>query len=141
VAEHACPADQLALPEDRQADEPVVDVRDRAAALVRVGVEDHVAFEDRLVEALEHLGDVGAELADDHAAVRVGDHRELVVLLADDGTHRGAKERRVHLEARGLERAFDDVERDGIDVDLRDLGDVDGCHHASFPTGLMIRFR
>src|SRR5581483_246256 len=52
--------------------------RDRAAALVGVGVEDDVALEDRLVEALEHLGDVRAELADHHAPVGVGDHRELV---------------------------------------------------------------
>ena len=69
VAEHAGPADQLTFPEDRQADKPVVDVRDRAAALVRVGVQDHVALADRLVEVLEHLRDVGAELADHHPAV------------------------------------------------------------------------
>src|SRR5262249_35292620 len=137
------PADQLSLPEDGQADEPVVDVRDRPAALVGVGIEDHVALDDRLVEGFEHLRDVGAELPDDHAPARVGDHRELVVLLANHGAHGSPEERRVHLEAGALQRTLDDVERDGVDLDVRDLCDLDSVHRAPpWPlVGSMMRFR
>ena len=124
VAELRRPADELVLVEDRHEHEPVVRVRDRGRALERVRREDHVAGVDAPVPVLHHLVDVGAELAHDHAAARVGDHRELVVLLPDDGAHRRAEEHGVHLVARALERALDDVERDGVDLDPgRDLGD------------------
>src|SRR6185437_5233423 len=77
------------------------------------------------VPVLHHLVDVGAELADDHAATGVGDHRELVVLLADDGAHRRAEEHGVHLVAGALQRALDDVERDRVDLEIGDLGDAE----------------
>ena len=134
VAELRRPADELVLVEDRNEHEPVVRVRDRCRALERVGREDHVARVHAPVPRRHHLVDVGAELADDHAAARVGDHRELVVLLADDRAHRRAEEHGVHLEPRALERAFDDVQRDGIDLDVRDVGDAElfgDCHLSS----------
>ena len=121
VAELARPADDLVLEEDRHEHEPVVRVRDRRRALVRVAREDHVARVDAPVPLGHHLRDVGAELADDHAALRVGDHRELVVLLADHRAHRAAEQHGVHLEARVAERVLDDVERDRIDLDVGDL--------------------
>ena len=123
VAELRRPADELVLVEDRHEHEPVVRVRDRRGALERVGREDHVARVDAPVPVLHHLVDVGAELADDHAAARVGDHRELVVLLPDHGAHRRAEEHGVHLVAGALQRALDDVEGDRVDLDVRDLGD------------------
>ncbi len=92
------------------------------------------------VDGVEHLRDVGAELADDHAALRVGDHRELVVLLPDHGAHGRAEEHGVHLEAGALQGSLDDVERDRIDLDLRDVCDLDAVHRHS-SVGLMIRFR
>ena len=119
VTELARPADELVLVEDRQQDEPVVRVRDRARALERVGGEDHVARVHAAIPVGHHLVDVGAELAHDHAAARVGEHRELVVLLADDGAHGGPEEHRVHLVPRVLQCALDDVERDRIDRDRR----------------------
>ena len=112
VTELRRPADELVLVEDRHEHEPVVRVRDRRRALERVGGEDHVARVDAPIPVLHHLVDVGPELPHDHAATRVGDHRELVVLLPDHGAHRGAEEHRVHLVPRALQRALDDVERD-----------------------------
>jgi len=76
------------------------------------------------IPVCHHLADVGPELAHDHAALRVGEHRELVVLLADHRAHGGAEEHGVHLEARVAERVLDDVERDRVDLDVGDLGDL-----------------
>ena len=150
VAELARPADELVLVEDRQEHEPVVRVRDRARALERVGREDHVARVHAAVPVGHHLVDVGAELAHDHAAARVGEHGELVVLLPDDGAHGGPEEHRVHLVPRVLQCALDDVERDRIDRDVgRDLGDPQlvvrgGCHRfassQSFGVIRMLKF-
>ena len=132
VAELRRPADELVVVEDRHEHEPVVRVRDRRRALERIGREDHVARVDAPVPLGHHLVDVRAELTDDHAAPWVGDHRELVVLLADDRAHRRAEEHGVHLETGVLERPFDDVERDRVDLDVGDLGDPQlagiGCH-------------
>ncbi len=131
MAELARPADQLVLEEDRNQHEPIVRVRDRGRALERVGGEDHVTRVDATLPLRHHLVDIGPELAHDHAPTRVGDHRELVVLLADDGAHRRPEEDGVHLEAGALERAFDDVECDRVDLDVRNLGDAElfgGCH-------------
>jgi len=128
MAEHAGPAYELAAVEDRRQHQPVVDMRDRAATQVGVAGEDHVALADRPFVAVHHLSDVGAELAHDHAAARVGDHGKLVVLLPDNRAHGGAEEHRVHLVTRILERALDDVEGDGVDLDRRDLRDCDAFH-------------
>ncbi len=117
VAEHARPPDELAVEEDRDQHQPVVDVGDRPAALVGVAREDDVALFDGVVPGLHHLVDVGAELPDDHPALGVGDHGELVVLLPDDRAHGGSEEHRVHLVASVLERSLDDVEGDGVDLD------------------------
>jgi hypothetical protein len=124
VAELRRPADELVLEEDRHEHEPVVRVRDRRRALVRVRREDHVARIDAAVPVAHHLVDVGAELADDHPPARVGDHRELVVLLADDRAHRRAEQHRVHLVPRVAQRVLDDVEGDRIDLLIRDPGDA-----------------
>ena len=125
------PADQLVLEEDRHQHKPVVRVRDRRGALERVRREDHVARVHPAVPGLHHLVDVGAELPDDHPATRVGDHRELVVLLPDHGAHRRAEEHCVHLVAGALQRTLDDVECDRVDLDVGDLCDpelLSGCH-------------
>ena len=143
VAELRRPADELVVVEDRHEHEPVVRVRDRGGTLERVRGQDHVPGIDAAIPVLHHLVDVGAELAHDHAAARVGDHRELVVLLPDDRAHRGAEEHGVHLVPCALERPFDDVERDGVDLDAgRDLGDLrllagDGRHRLPYEVGLM----
>ena len=70
VAEERGERDALALVEDRQDHEPVVAVGDRALAEVRVVQQDHVALRDLAAEAVDHLGDVRAELAHDHLAAR-----------------------------------------------------------------------
>jgi hypothetical protein len=68
------------------------------------------------------------------------------VLLTDDGAHRRPEEDGVHLEARALQRAFDDVERDGIDLDVWDVGDAElfgDCHLSlaySFGVIRMLKF-
>ena len=115
VAEHRAEADELPLVEDGQEHHPVVDVADRAAALVGVALEDDVPRGELERLLGEHLRDVGAELPDDHAARGVGDHGELVVLLADDRRHRGAEQHRVHLVARVAKGVLDEVEGDGIE--------------------------
>ena len=50
---------------------------------------------------------------------RVGDQRELVVLLADAGRQGGAEQHLVHLVAGVAQRVLDEVEGDRVDVDLR----------------------
>ena len=115
VAEHRAEADNFALEEDRDQHHPVVDVADRAAALVGVALQDDIAGLEHERLLGQHLGDVGAELPDDHPPLRVGNHRELVVLLADDRGHRGAEEHRVHLVARVAKRVLDQVEGDRIE--------------------------
>ena len=133
------PAHELVVVEDRHEHEPVVRVGDRRRALERVGREDHVARVHAPVPLLHHLVDVGAELAHDHAAPRVGEHRELVVLLADHRAHRGPEQHRVHFVSRVLEGALDDVQRDRVDFEIGDLGDLQrwvcgGCHLVLPPT-------
>ena len=115
VTEERGERDPLPLEEDRQDHEPVVAVRDRPLAEVRVVQEDHVAFADLAAEAVDDLGDVGAELADDHLAAGVADHRELVVLHADHGRHGRPPDHLVHLEPRIEERVLDQVERRNVD--------------------------
>ena len=115
VPEHRAEADQPAIEEDRDQHHPVVDVADGAAALVGVALQDDVARLQRERLLGQHLGHVGAELPDDHPALRVGDHRELVVLLADDRGHRGAEQHRVHLVARVAQGVLDQVEGDRIE--------------------------
>ena len=87
----------------------------RAAALVGIALQDDVSRLE--LERLfgQHLGHVGAELPDDHPALRVGDHRELVVLLADDRGHRRSEQHRVHLVARVAQRVLDQIEGDRIE--------------------------
>jgi hypothetical protein len=88
-----------------------------AVAGIRVRGEEDVALLDRaVVGGLEAVNEA-AELADDHLAVEVGDHREFVVLFANAGRHRRPEQHGIHLETRVQHRVLDDVERDGIDVD------------------------
>src|SRR5260370_10815974 len=90
----------------------------RSVALVRIGGQENIAFFDCSFIRVQKAVDKRPELSDDHAALAVGDQRKLVVLLADTGRHRGAEQHGVHLVARVAQRAFDNVERDWIDVDL-----------------------
>ena len=115
VAEHGAEADQLAFVEDGDQHHPVVDVADRAAALVGVALQDDVPGLELERLLGQHLRDVGAELSDDHPALRVGDHRELVVLLADDRGHRRSEEHRVHLVACVAQGVLDQIEGDRIE--------------------------
>ena len=69
-----------------------------------------------VVEAGEEVGDRQAELADDHLPVRVGDQRELVVLLADARGQRGAEQHLVHLVAGVAQAVLDEVEGDRVDL-------------------------
>ena len=130
MPEHGRPADEFVAVEDRHEHQKIVDMRNGAPAQVRIVEQDDVAGIQRLVETLHHLADVGAELPDDHAPVRVADHGKLVVLFADDGRHGGPKQDRVHFVAVVLEGALDDVERDRVDFDVRNLGDFHVAHDA-----------
>jgi hypothetical protein len=118
VAEHRRPGDDAAVLVDRHQHQPVVQVADGAVHRVRVVGEEDVALLHRAVVALHEAPDERAELTDDHLAVEVGDHRELVVLLADAGRHRGAEQHGVHLVAGVAQGALDDVDGDGIDLHL-----------------------
>ena len=146
VAEHRGVGDEAAVAVDRAQDQPVRRMADGAGAAVGIGGEEEVPLLDRaLILALEAV-DEGAELADHHLAVGVGDHRELVVLLADSRRHGGAVEHGVHLVAGAAQRALDDVEGDRIHLDRlegRVVGLDDGGWHvapppAQWPTGLMM---
>ena len=117
VAEHRGIGDQPAVLEDRAQQQPVVVVTDGAVAGVRIGREEHVALFDRPVVGGLEAVDEAAELADDHLAVDVGDHRELVVLFPDARRHGGAEQHRVHLEARIEHRVLDDIQGDRINLD------------------------
>jgi hypothetical protein len=91
VAEHRRPRDEPAMPVDGHEHEPIVRMADRAAHRVRVIREENIALLDGTVIALHEAPDERAELADHHFSRRVGDHRKLVVLLADAGRHRRSK--------------------------------------------------
>ena len=122
MAEHRREADVPLAGEDRQDDAPVVEVGDRALAQVGIVEQDHVALADVAAEPLDDARDVGAELADDHPAVAVADHRELVVLLADHRRHRGAPDDLVHLEADVQQRVLDEVQGGAVDRHAALLG-------------------
>ena len=110
---------------------------------IRIVGEEDVAILDRPVVAVMKPSDEGAELADDHLAFLIGDHREGVVLLADARRHRGAEQHRVHLDAGVAQRVLDDVERDRIDgpaLEGRWLG-LDGMAGMSRSLGRTARFR
>ena len=114
MAEHRGEADQLALVKHRHQHHPVVDVADGAAAFVRIALQDDVAGLQVELVLGEHLVHVGAELADDHPPLGIGDHRELVVLFADHRRHGGAEQHRIHLVAGVAQRVLDEIERDRI---------------------------
>ena len=118
VAEHGRPGNQPSIAVDWHEHEPIIGVTDRAIDRVRVVREKDVAFLDGAVIALHETPNERAELADHHLALDVGDHRKFVVLLADAGRHRGTEQHRIHFEARISERAFNDVDRDGVDGGL-----------------------
>ena len=146
VAEHRGVGDEAAVAIDRAQDEPVRRMADGAGAAVGIGGEENIPLLDGAVVLALEAVDEGAELADDHLAVGVGDHRELVVLLADSRRHGGAVEHGVHLVAGAAQRALDDVESDRVHVDRlerRVVGLDDGDWHVAspppqWPTGLMM---
>ena len=117
VAEHRGVGDEPAVAVNRAQDQPVRRVADRAGAAVGIGGEEDVPFLDRAVVFALEAVDERAELPDHHLALGVGDHRELVVLLADSRRHGGAVEHGVHLVAGAAQRALDDIESDRVDVD------------------------
>ena len=88
---------------------------DRAFTAVGVRQEDHVAFLDAAIPAAQEAVNEAAELANDHLARRVGDHREGIALFADTGRHRGAHQGGVHLDTGIAQRVLDDIKRDRID--------------------------
>ena len=114
MAEHRGKADQVALVKHRHQHHPVVEMADRAGAGVRIVLQDDVAGLEFEIALLEHIVDVRAELADDHAALHVANHREFVVLFADHRRHRRAEQHRIHLVAGIAQRVLDQVERNGI---------------------------
>ena len=84
MPEHRRPADEFIAVEYRHEDEEVIDMRNRSTAQIRIVEEDDIPGVDRTVEGVHHLPDIRAELTDDHAAVRITDHRKLIVLLPND---------------------------------------------------------
>ena len=136
VTEHRGVGDEAAVAIDRAQDEPVWRMADRASAAIGIGGEEDVSLLDGAVVLALEAVDEGAELADDHLAVGVRDHRELVVLLADSRRHGGAVEHGIHLVAGAAQRALDDVESDRVHVDRlegRVVGLDDGDWHVASP--------
>ena len=88
----------MPLVEDRHHHAPVVVVRDRPFAGIRVVPDENVAVVDVALELLDDRRNVGAELADDHLTALVADHREFIVLLADDRRERDPYDYAVHFE-------------------------------------------
>ena len=78
-------------------------------------LQDDVARLQVETALLEHVGNVGAELADDHLPLGVADHREFVVLLADHRRHGRAEQHRIHLVAGIAQRVLDQIERDSVE--------------------------
>ena len=83
----------------------------------------------------QHSVHRAAELADDHTPLPVGDHGELVGLLADHGAHCGRDEHPVHLVADVLQGVLDDVERDVVYIVVADevRGGLLVKHHSLMP--------
>ena len=118
VTEHGRPGDDAATLVDRHQHQPVVGVADRAVHRIRIRRQEDVALFHRAFVTLHEAPDERAELADDHLAFQVSDHRKLVVLLADARRHRGAEQHRVHLIAGIAQGTLDDVDGDRVDLDL-----------------------
>mmetsp|Transcript_33478 Transcript_33478/g.87040 ORF Transcript_33478/g.87040 Transcript_33478/m.87040 type:complete len:315 (-) Transcript_33478:1957-2901(-) len=112
VAEHGSPSHVGPLVIDRAQDQPVIQMAHRTVASVRVTHHDHIAVFDGLGEPTQKGRDKGTELANNHISGGVGDHRELVMLLTNSRAHGGPIHNGVHLEARGLQRILDDLQRD-----------------------------
>ena len=124
MAEDRGEADELLLVEDRQHHAPVVQVRDRAGAGIRIVPDEDIAVMDVVTIGRDDAWNVGSELTDDHASAIVADHRVFVVLLSYDRRQGDTAYDFVHLVARVLERVFNDVEGDR----------VNGCYsHFSSP--------
>ena len=118
VSEHGRPGDVAAVLEDRHQHDPVRQVRHGRVAHVRIVGEDDVALLEFIVVDRHERPDEGPELADDHLAVAVGNHREAVALLADTRRHGGAKQHRVHLHPGILQRVLDQVDGNAVHLDL-----------------------
>src|SRR5215212_4925745 len=106
-------ADVFVFVEDRSHEQDVWQVRRAPLHHVRVVEGDDVAvFQlfDRVRGVLKHGIYRTPELAHDHAALAVCYERELVGLLADNGTNGGRDEHPVHLVADILEGVLDNVE-------------------------------
>ena len=84
MAEHRGPADEFVAVKDGHQHEKVVDMGNGSPAQIGIVEQNDIAGIERLVKALHHLPDIGAELPDDHPAVGVADHGEFVVLLTDN---------------------------------------------------------
>ncbi len=89
---------------------------DGTIAGIGIRREEHVALFDGAVIGRLEAVDEAAELADDHLAVDVGDHRELVVLFTNTGRHGRAEQHGIHFPACVQHGVLDDIERDRIDV-------------------------
>ena len=115
MPEHRCEADEVALVKHRHQNHKVVEMADGAGTSVRVVLQNDVAWLELKVLLFEHIGNVGAELPDDHAALGVADHGEFVVLLADDGRHRRTEQHGIHFMTRVAQCVLDQVEGDDIE--------------------------
>ena len=115
VPEHRREADQLAFMKHRHQHHKVIEMADRPGAGIGIVLQDDVAGLELEITFLEHVGDIGAELADDHPPLGVADHREFVVLLADHRRHRRTEQHGIHLVAGIAQRILDQVERNRVE--------------------------
>ena len=125
-----------AVLEHRLEHQPVRQVGDRGVAHIGIVGEDHVPLFDLAVVDLQEGADKRAELAHDHLALDVGDHREAVPLFANTRGHGGAEQYRIHFLPGVAQGVLDDIDGNAFHIN-RVQGLVIGlqylCWHCCSP--------
>ena len=90
---------------------------DSTVAGIGIRGQEHVPFLDRPVIGRFKSVDETAELAHDHLAVRIGNHRKLIVLFPDTRRHRGAKQNGIHFPPGVKHGIFNNIQGNRIQLD------------------------
>ncbi len=115
--------------------QPIIQMADGRPAAIGVIGEDHIAFFQRALIGLHEAMNKRSELSDDHFAIDIRDHRKRITLFANAGRHGGPKQRCVHFFARIAQSILNNVERNGVNIELGEWGVVGLnnfiCHNIS----------
>ena len=120
VAEGHREGDDGPVVEDGRAEDHVLVVLDGAVGQIRIVEPVRVAGAhglDRILpeDGRDHARSARGDVRRHHAARLVVEADEVVLLLLDEGRHRAPLHQELHLEDGRVQRAADDLERDGVD--------------------------